>query len=127
MVRKYVSKDEVKLEGVFGDLREGKSLYAACKKAKISTSKFYEILEKKSCLKEKYLCSLGDYADSCVDDIRDIVEQLKKGEIDNSVAKLLIETMKWMVNKTQSDVNTVEKLDEEFEQDGLREIVVKFI
>ena len=78
-------------------------------------------------MKEKYLCSLGDYADSCVDDIRDIVEQLKKGEIDNSVAKLLIETMKWMVNKTQSDVNTVERLDEEFEQDGLREIVVKFI
>ena len=127
MVRKYVSKDEVKLESVFGDLREGKSLYASCKKAKISTSKFYEILEKKSCLKEKYLCSLGDYADSCVDDIRDIVEQLKKGEIDNSVAKLLIETMKWMVNKTQSDVNMVERLDEEFEQDGLREIVVKFI
>jgi Asp-tRNA(Asn)/Glu-tRNA(Gln) amidotransferase B subunit len=127
MVRHYVSRDEMMLEKIFQDLRGGKSLFSACEKVNISTKDFYAIIEKKSVFREKFLCSLSDYADRCVDDIRDIVGQLKAGEIDNSTAKLLIETMKWMVNKVQSDIVEVEKGEEIGDEDGIKEIVVKFI
>ena len=127
MVRNYVSKNETMLREVFDSLRNGCSLYQACEKVKISTGDFYEIIGKNENYKERYLCSLADYADRCVDDIRKIVEELKEGRIDNSTAKLLIETMKWLVSKAKNDVDMV--LDENGEDDEgcLREIVVKFI
>ena len=127
MVRNYVSKNEILMRKIFQSLREGKSLYQACNLVNISTGEFYNVLEKNEGLKERYLCALTDYADRCVDDIRKIVEELKEGKIDNSTAKLLIETMKWLVGKAQTDANNVGGEKDLDNSDGISEIVVKFI
>ena len=127
MVRNYVSKNEVLMRKIFQSLREGKSLYQECNSVNISTGEFYNVLEKNEGFRERYLCSLADYADRCVDDIRKIVEELKEGKIDNSTAKLLIETMKWLVGKTQTDANNVCGEKDLDGGDGISEIVVKFI
>ena len=85
------------------------------------------VLEKNEGFRERYLCSLADYADRCVDDIRKIVEELKEGKIDNSTAKLLIETMKWLVQKISNDVNGVQEAVGDSDVDCVREIMVKFV
>ena len=74
--------------------------------------------------------ALADYADSCTDNIRKIVAELKVGEIDNSTAKLLIETEKWLAQKACPEPiwTTLQNTDDE-NDDGrnLKEIVVKFV
>jgi hypothetical protein len=125
ILRNYVYKKEYLFNEVLANLREGKSLYAACVNVGMSTSEFYEFLNKNDKFKEKYLSALTDYADKCVDDIRRIVEELKSGKIDNSTAKLLIETKKWLVSKANGDVI---KLDENDDINAeVKEIMVKFI
>ena len=111
---------------VLSNLREGKSLYAACVNVGMSTSEFYEFLNKNDKFKEKYLLALTDYADKCVDDIRKIVEELKSGKIDNSTAKLLIETKKWLVSKASGDVTKLDENDDNINAE-VKEIMVKFI
>ena len=108
-------------------VREGKSLYAACGVEKITTKEFFDEMAKDEKIKEMYLCALNDYADKCVDDIRVIVQELKSGEIDNSTAKLLIETMKWLVQKISNDVNGVQEAVGDSDVDCVREIMVKFV
>ncbi len=126
-LKKYVSKKECLVNKVLDELRKGKSLYASCLSVGLKTSEFYDFIAKNEKAKEMYLLALTDYADKCVDDIRNIVDELKNGEIDNSTAKLLIETLKWLVSKSNQDVNEVGN-DESVENDeNLREIVVKFV
>lgn len=84
---------------VFEAVRGGCSLYAACVKAGISTKEFYEILAEDDALRVAYQLALSDYADQCMDEIKAIIENLKAGDVDNSTAKLLIETSKWLAQK----------------------------
>ena len=125
-MRNYIYKKEHLFNEVLGNLREGKSLYAACVNVGMSTSEFYEFLNKNDKFKEKYLLALTDYADKCVDDIRKIVEELKSGKIDNSTAKLLIETKKWLVSKASGDVTKLDENDDNINAE-VKEIMVKFI
>lgn len=126
VLKRYIYKKEYLFDDVLKNLREGKSLYTACNDAGMTTKQFHDFLNKNAILKEKYLLALTDYADKCVDDIRKIVEDLKNGKIDNSTAKLLIETKKWLVTKASSDVgginNNIDDIDE-----VVKEIMVKFI
>ena len=85
---------------VFEAVREGNSLFAACRRAGISTRDFYAATAADETLREAYQLAQADYADRCTDDIRKIVADLKTGEIDNSTAKLLIETEKWLAQKS---------------------------
>ena len=106
-------------------IRQGKSLYMACLDVNISTKEFYDALAKNDVFKEKYLLALSDYTDKCTDDIRQIVEELKKGEMDNSTAKILIETLKWLISKSNSDFNDLNGGDDSSRE--VKEIMVKFI
>ena len=116
------------MDKIFQYLRNGKSLYGACENVGISTNEFYSFLAKNEKFRDNYLSSMADYADKCVDDIKGLVEELKKGEIDNSTAKLLIETTKWLVLKSQNDAESVLKGKmEELDDNNVREIMVKFI
>lgn len=108
-------------------VREGKSLYAGCFNVGISTREFYDEVAKDEKIKEMYLCAINDYADKCVDDIRVIVQELKNGEIDNSTAKLLIETMKWLVQKASNDISGVGEEFGDDEGNCVKEIMVKFV
>ena len=126
-MRNYISKKRKKVLEVLDMVREGKSLYAGCETVQISTKEFYDEVAKDEKIKEMYLCAINDYADKCVDDIRVIVQELKNGEIDNSTAKLLIETMKWLVQKASNDVNGFGAENSGDEIDEVREIVVKFV
>ena len=126
-MRKYVSKKERLVNKVLDELRNGKSLYGSCFGVGIKTGEFYDFIAKNDQAKELYLLALTDYADKCVDDIRNIVNELKNGEIDNSTAKLLIETLKWLISKSNQDVNEVENNEVDNTHEDLREIVVKFI
>jgi hypothetical protein len=111
---------------LFEELRKGKSLYASCLKVGISSSEFYDILASDEKLYEEYLLALSDYADLCMDEIRRIVQSLKDGDIDNSSAKLLIETEKWLAQKASPEPFGG-KINNDFEEGECREIVVKFI
>ncbi len=115
------------IKDVFNLIRGGNSLYNACLKAKISTKEFYQILANDKSLYDEYLLALSDYADQCTDDIKNIITNLKDGDIDNSTAKLLIETQKWLAQKLcpQSILEKKIQADENKEED--KEIVVKFI
>ena len=114
------------LKDLFEELRKGKSLYASCLKVGISSSEFYDILASDEKLHEEYLLALSDYADLCMDEIRRIVQSLKDGDIDNSSAKLLIETEKWLAQKASPEPFGG-KINNDFEEGECREIVVKFI
>ncbi len=127
VLKKYISKKERMVNKVLEELRGGKSLYASCFEVGIRTGEFYDFIAKNDKAKEKYLFALTDYADKCVDDIRGIVDELKKGEIDNSTAKLLIDTLKWLVSKSNQDVNGVGSNDSEAGDEDFKEIVVKFV
>ncbi len=124
MVRKV--KKNLAAEMVLEAVRGGCSLYAACVKACLSTKEFYEMLARDEDLKVAYQLALSDYADQCTDDIRAIAAGLKAGEIDNSTAKLLIETHKWLAQKACPE--PCGGMDEAATGgEGMAEIVVKFV
>ena len=114
------------LQELFAEIRKGKSLYASCLKVGISSSEFYEVLASDEKLYDEYLLALSDYADLCMDEIRRIVQSLKDGKIDNSSAKLLIETEKWLAQKASPEPFGG-KINNDFEEGECREIVVKFV
>ncbi len=129
--KKSINKtDEEILTAVFEALRKGASLFAACQKNGIGTKQFYEATAANPAFSQGYKLALADYADSCTDNIRKIVAELKKGEIDNSTAKLLIETEKWLAQKACPEPiwTTLQNGDDD-NDDGqnLKEIVVKFV
>ena len=128
--KKVVKNDEEILTAVFDALRKGASLFAACQKNGIGTKRFYELTAVNPAFSQGYKLALADYADSCTDNIRKIVAELKVGEIDNSTAKLLIETEKWLAQKACPEPiwTTLQNADDE-NDDGrnLKEIVVKFV
>lgn len=128
--KKVVKNDEEILTAVFDALRKGASLFAACQKNGIGTKRFYELMAVNPVFSQGYKLALADYADSCTDNIRKIVAELKGGEIDNSTAKLLIETEKWLAQKACPEPfwTTLQNADDE-NDDGrnLKEIVVKFV
>ena len=117
------------LQELFAEIRKGKSLYASCLKVGISSSEFYEVLASDEKLYDEYLLALSDYADLCMDEIRRIVQSLKDGDIDNSSAKLLIETEKWLAQKASPEPFGM-KLggdSDEGREGSCKEIVVKFV
>ena len=114
---------------VFEAVRDGNSLFAACRRAGISTRDFYAATAANEALREAYQLALADYADRCTDDIRKIVADLKAGEIDNSTAKLLIETEKWLAQKSCPEPvwDKIAGGGGDGEDGGVAEIVVKFV
>lgn len=114
---------------VFEAVRDGNSLFAACRRAGISTRDFYAATAADEALREAYQLALADYADRCTDDIRKIVADLKAGEIDNSTAKLLIETEKWLAQKSCPEPvwDKIAGGGGDGEDGGVAEIVVKFV
>ena len=114
------------LQELFAEIRKGKSLYASCLKVGISSSEFYEVLASDEKLYDEYLLALSDYADLCMDEIRRIVQSLKDGDIDNSSAKLLIETEKWLAQKASPEPFGG-KINNDFEEGECRALVAKFI
>lgn len=116
-----------KLSLVFDFIRQGNSLFKSCQKAGIATRDFYLSLAKAPELKDDFQLALADYADQCTDDIRALADLLKNGGIDNSTAKLLIETQKWLALKACPE--TFAGIKEEGEEDDKKsqEILVKFI
>lgn len=113
---------------VFEAVRDGNSLFAACQRAGISTRDFYAATAADEALCEAYQLALADYADRCTDDIRKIVADLKAGEIDNSTAKLLIETEKWLAQKSCPEPVWDKIAGGGDDGDGgVAEIVVKFV
>ena len=128
--KKVIKNDEEILAAVFDALRKGASLFTACQKNGISTKQFYEVTAANPLLAKAYQLALADYADRCTDNIRKIIAELKAGEIDNSTAKLLIETEKWLAQKACPEPiwSTIQNNDDE-NDDGrnLKEIVVKFV
>lgn len=115
-----------KIAPVFDSIRQGHSLYAACLQSGFSTREFYQILADTPSLKEDFQLALSDYADQCTDDIRALSLALRNGELDNSTAKLLIETNKWLAQKAcPDDFAGLERIDEEAAK--TTEIVVKFV
>jgi len=115
-----------KIMPVFDFIRKGHSLYASCQQAGLSTRDFYQVLSDNPSLKEDFQLALSDYADQCTDDIRALSSALRNGELDNSTAKLLIETNKWLAQKASpNDFAGLERLDEEAAK--TTEIVVKFV
>lgn len=126
MVRKAVKrKKEVK--DVLDKIRKGNSLYAACEAAGITTCGFYEEIANNEEVKRKYLLALSDYADCCTDEIKEIADELKDGVIDNSTAKLLIETKKWLAQKASSNQIVFGDENSKEDDEGNREIEVKFV
>ena len=107
-------------------LRNGLSLYAACRASGVDTRVFYQALADNPAAREAYRLALADYADRCTDAIRQIVAELRAGEIDNPTAKLLIETEKWLAQKACPEAVQEIFLEEE-ERDGVKEIVVHFV
>lgn len=114
---------------VFEAVREGNSLFAACRRAGISTRDFYAATAADETLREAYQLAQADYADRCTDDIRKIVADLKSGEIDNSTAKLLIETEKWLAQKSCPEPvwDKIAGGESDSGDGGVAEIVVKFV
>ena len=126
-MRKKVKKN-LAAEAVFEAVREGCSLYAACVKAGISTKEFYEMLAEDDAARVAYQLALSDYADQCMDEIKSIAADLKAGEVDNSTAKLLIETSKWLAQKACPEPFDGRGNVSGEEDDGTAaEIVVKFV
>ncbi len=125
---KKIKKDEA-LETVFEAVRGGKSLFAACVNAGMSTRDFYLAVMGNEQAREAYQLALADYADQCTDDIKAIVADLKAGEIDNSTAKLLIETEKWLAQKfcPEGLLEKTAGVSGGDEGSGVSEIVVKFV
>ena len=126
MVRK-ADKRKKEVKEVLEKIRAGSSLYAACEAAGISTCGFYEEIFKDNKVKQNYLLALSDYADCCTDDIREIANELKDGIIDNSTAKLLIETKKWLAQKACNNPLMLIEEKQKEDVDEEREIEVKFI
>lgn len=127
MAKRIKKIDEV-LKNVFEAIRCGNSLYGACVKYGITTKEFYNVLAENQDAKENYWLALADYADQCTDAIRGITANLKAGEIDNSTAKLLIETEKWLAQKACPDVISGKiNFDNNSDDDMATEIVVKFV
>ena len=124
--KKVVKNDEEILTAVFDALRKGASLFAACQKNGIGTKRFYELTAVNPAFSQGYKLALADYADRCTDAIRQIVAELRAGEIDNPTAKLLIETEKWLAQKACPEAVQESFLEEE-ERDGVKEIVVHFV
>jgi len=111
---------------VLNGLRQGNSLYAACQKCAVTSRDFYLFLAKNPHLKDDFLLALADYADQCTDEIRALTSDLKAGVMDNSTAKLLIETNKWLAQKACPDA--FQGLESDDGTDGkVQEIVVKFV
>lgn len=126
MARKL--KKNLVMEKVLAGLREGNSLYAACVKAGISTRDFYAMLNEDAELRFSYQLALADYADQCTDEIKAITANLKAGEIDNSTAKLLIETSKWLAQKVCPEPFNGKAVEGAVDEDeSAAEIVVKFV
>lgn len=120
-------KPKLDLNGIFNAVRSGCSLYAACVKAGITTQEFYKMIIQNDKAREGYRLALADYADSCTDDIRAITSDLRAGNIDNSTAKLLIETAKWLAQKACPEP-IFEMLGVIDDENGTAtEIVVKFV
>lgn len=127
MVTKNMRKKKA-AEAVFAALRAGSSLYAACEKAGLTTKAFYEFVAADSEEMREYYLALADYADMCMDNIKAITKDLKAGEIDNSTAKLLIETEKWLAQKACPQPFNEKATDkEEMNEAEPMEIVVKFV
>ena len=117
---------KAKLEKIFEEIRKGCSLYGACQKVKVSTLEFYQEIGNDEAKREAFRLALSDYADQCTDDIRTLALSLKCGEIDNSTAKLLIETQKWLAQKACPEPVNATSLEDDGELQT-REIVVKFV
>ena len=117
-------KDKAVLEKIFAKIRQGQSLYAACLAVGISTNEFYHFLALEDRVRGEFFMALSDYADKCTDDIRVLVENLKAGEIDNSTAKLLIETMKWLAQKACPEPMAVTETEA---AEKFAEIEIKFV
>lgn len=115
---------KLRVLAVFEKVREGDSLYAACLKAGMTTKEFYQILAKEADYREEYQLALADCADQCTDYIRKLIKDLQAGEIDTSTAKLLIETQKWLAQRTNPE--PYENLFDDAEE-KTTEIVVKFV
>lgn len=127
MGAKKVSKDKG-FEAACDGVRRGMSLFAACEAAGITTKAFYLLMAEDNGRREEYRLALSDYADQCTDDIKAIVADLKAGEIDNSTAKLLIETKKWLAQKFCLDDEWEKaKGSGDGEEAAPAEIVVKFV
>lgn len=117
-------KDVAVLNKVFAKIRKGCSLYGAVSAEGLTSHEFYQMMSFDPKIKEEFLLALADYADQCTDDIKALAASLKAGEIDNSTAKLLIETMKWLAQKACPEpIDTFAESGEE----KLSEIVVKFV
>ena len=114
------------LDKVFAALRNGKSLYAACAAAGTDTRAFYARLETDRAARDAYRLALADYADRCTDDIRQIVAELRAGDIDNPTAKLLIETEKWLAQKACPEP-VGERILDGGDDEGVAEIEVQFV
>ena len=122
--------DEKLFDILLKNLRGGASLFSACRKAGVSTQEFYEALQHDEALFYAYRMALADYADTCTDDIRQIVADLKAGDLDNSTAKLLIETEKWLAQKACPEplCNVItQPASQDDDAAPLKEIVVKFV
>ena len=115
---------KVRVLRVFDFIRKGDSLYAACLKSGMTTKEFYQILAKEPECREEYQLALADCADQCMDYIRTLIKDLQAGEIDTSMAKLLIETQKWLAQKASPE--PYESLFDN-EEEKTTEIVVKFV
>lgn len=126
MAKRIKKIDEV-LKNVFEAIRCGNSLYSACVKYGITTKEFYDVLAENQNAKESYWLALADYADQCTDAIRGITANLKAGEIDNSTAKLLIETEKWLAQKACPEAVSGKISFDNNDSDMATEIVVKFV
>ena len=96
---KLRNRDVCLLNKIFDKIRGGQSLYGACHACGVTTQEFYRFVALDNQVREEFMMALSDYADQCTDDIRALAESLKAGEIDNSTAKLLIETTKWLAQK----------------------------
>ena len=125
MRRKKVLRKE--LEVVWAALREGCSLYAACVRAGMSTKIFYKKVAHDAVAMEDFRLALSDYADQCMDDIRKIVASLKAGEVDNSTAKLLIETQKWLALNSNFEKGDRLEDGEKKNENYFQEIMVKLV
>jgi len=117
---------KIKLEKIFNEIRRGHSLYAGCQSVGVSTREFYQTISDNVALKEEFQLALSDYADQCMDDIRALAENLKAGELDNSTAKLLIETQKWLAQKACPEPVAL-AMGEDDINGRPKEIVVKFV
>ena len=125
--REMRKADKVKLTAVFEYVRQGSSLYGACKKAGLTTREFYQKIGHDDEAREDFLLALSDYADQCTDDIKALAASLKTGDIDTSTAKLLIETNKWLALKACPEEKSPMTMVEDDCSQKTAEIVVKFV